>query len=129
MDIQAGGFHVYKLKNIDATMAAEQLSKVIAASALLQPNQEGKFPTTVVPDLATNSLIFAVSDRQYEALTRVLEAIDVQARQVLLRGFIAEINVTNLDRNGIDWNFLGGQIWDQFMLGGMAQIGESDSDT
>ena len=125
VDIQAGGFHVYKLKNIDATMAAEQLSKVIAASALLQPNQEGKYPTTVVPDLATNSLIFAVSDRQYEALTRVLEAIDVQARQVLLRGFIAEINVTNLDRNGIDWNFLGGQIWDQFMLGGMAQIGES----
>ena len=125
VDIQAGGFHVYKLKNIDATVAAEQLSKVIAASALLQPNQEGKYPTTVVPDLATNSLIFAVSDRQYEALTRVLEAIDVQARQVLLRGFIAEINVTNLDRNGIDWNFLGGQIWDQFMLGGMAQIGES----
>ena len=125
VDVQAGGFHVYKLKNIDATQAAEQLSKVLAASAMLQPNQEGKLPTTVVPDLATNSLIFAASDRQYEALTHVLEEIDVQARQVLLRGFIAEINVTNLDRNGIDWNFLGGQIWDQFMLGGMAQIGES----
>jgi general secretion pathway protein D len=125
VDVQAGGFHVYKLKNIDATQAAEQLSKVLAASAMLQPNQEGKLPTTVVPDLATNSLIFAASDRQYEALTHVLEEIDIQARQVLLRGFIAEINVTNLDRNGIDWNFLGGQIWDQFMLGGMAQIGES----
>ncbi|MBR1673036.1 MAG: type II secretion system secretin GspD [Fretibacterium sp.] len=125
VDTQAGGFYVYKLKNIDATAAAEQLGKVIAASALLQPNQEGKYPTAVVPDLATNSLIIAASDRQYEALVRVLEAIDVQAKQVLLRGFIAEINVTNLDRNGIDWNFLGGQIWDQFMLGGMAQVGES----
>ncbi|MBQ9566291.1 MAG: type II secretion system secretin GspD [Synergistaceae bacterium] len=125
IDSKVGDFHVYKLKNIDATQAAEQLSKVLGASALLQPNQEGKYPATVVPDLATNSLIFAATQRQYEALMHVLEAIDVQARQVLLRGFIAEINVTNLDRNGIDWNFLGGQIWDQFMLGGMGQLGES----
>lgn len=125
IDSKVGDFHVYKLKNIDATQAAEQLSKVLAASAMLQPNQEGKYPATVVPDLATNSLIFAATQRQYEALMHVLESIDVQARQVLLRGFIAEINVTNLDRNGIDWNFLGGQIWDQFMLGGMAQMGDS----
>ena len=40
----------------------------------------------------------------------MLDAIDVQAKQVLLRGFIAEINVTNLDRAGVDWNILGGQI-------------------
>ncbi|MDO4785829.1 MAG: type II secretion system secretin GspD [Fretibacterium sp.] len=124
VDSKAGDFHVYKLRNIDATAASEQLSKVLAASAMLQPNQEGKYPATVVPDLTTNSLIFAATQRQYDALKKVLEEIDVQAKQVLIRGFIAEVNVTNLDRAGIDWSIVGGQIWDNIMLGGTGQLGE-----
>lgn len=124
VDSKAGDFHVYKLQNIDATAASEQLSKVLAASAMLQPNQEGKYPATVVPDLTTNSLIFAATQRQYDALKKVLEAIDVQAKQVLIRGFIAEVNVTNLNRSGIDWSIVGGQIWDNIMLGGTGQLGE-----
>ena len=124
VDSKAGDFHVYKLKNIDAEAAAEQLGKVLAASAMLQPNQEGKYPPTVVPDLTTNSLIFAATQRQYDALEKVLAEIDVQAKQVLIRGFIAEVNVTNLNRAGIDWSIVGGQIWDNVMLGGMGQLGE-----
>ena len=124
VDSKAGDFHVYKLQNIDAEAAAEQLGKVLAASAMLQPNQEGKYPPTVVPDLTTNSLIFAATQRQYDALKKVLAEIDVQAKQVLIRGFIAEVNVTNLNRAGIDWSIVGGQIWDNVMLGGMGQLGE-----
>ena len=41
-----------------------------------------------------------------------------------MRGFIAEINVTNLENNGIDWAVMGGQLWDDFMLGGTAIAGE-----
>ncbi|MDR2137486.1 MAG: type II secretion system protein GspD, partial [Synergistaceae bacterium] len=125
VDRQQGDFHIYKLKNIDATAAAEQIGKVLAASAMLQPNQEGKFPATVVPDLTTNSLIFASTQRQYDALEKILNEIDIQPKQVLIRGFLAEVNVTNLDRAGIDWSFLGGQIWDNFMMGGMGQLGEA----
>lgn len=98
IDLKAGDFHIYKLKNIDAAGAAEQLGKVLAASAMLQPNQDGKYPATVVPDLTTNSLIFAATQRQYDALEKILAQIDVQPKQVLIRGFIAEINVTNLTR-------------------------------
>ena len=126
VDSKAGDFHIYKLKNIDATEAAEQLGKVLAASAMLQPNQEGKFPATVVPDLTTNSLIFAATQRQYDALEKILKDIDIQPKQVLIRGFIAEVNVTNLDKAGIDWSIMGGQIWDNFMLGGMGQLGEGN---
>ena len=54
----------------------------------------------------------------------MLAEIDIQPKQVLIRGFIAEVNVTNLDRAGIDWSIVGGQIWDNFMLGGMGQLGE-----
>ncbi|MDR2174722.1 MAG: type II secretion system secretin GspD [Synergistaceae bacterium] len=124
IDSKAGDFHIYKLQNIDATAAAEQIGKVLAASAMLQPTQEGKFPATVVPDLTTNSLIFAATQRQYDALEKILDEIDVQPKQVLIRGFLAEVNVSNLDRAGIDWSILGGQIWDNFMLGGMGQLGE-----
>jgi general secretion pathway protein D len=124
VDAKQGDFHIYKLKNIDATAAAEQIGKVLAASSMLQPNQEGKFPATVVPDLTTNSLIFAATQRQYDALKKILDEIDVQPKQVLIRGFMAEVNVTNLDKAGIDWSIMGGQIWDNIMLGGMGQIGE-----
>jgi general secretion pathway protein D len=124
VDVIPGVFHIYKLQNIDATAAAEQISKVLAASAMLQPNQEGNFPATVVPDLTTNSLIFASTQRQYDALEKILNEIDIQPKQVLIRGFLAEVNVTNLDRAGIDWSIMGGQIWDNFMMGGMGQLGE-----
>ncbi|MDR2522454.1 MAG: type II secretion system secretin GspD [Synergistaceae bacterium] len=124
VDVRQGDFHIYKLQNIDATEAAEQLSKVLAASAAMQPTPEGKIPATVVPDLTTNSLIFAATQRQYDSLKKILEEIDVQPKQVLIRGFLAEVNVTNLNKAGIDWAILGGQIWDNLMLGGMGQIGE-----
>jgi general secretion pathway protein D len=55
----------------------------------------------------------------------ILDAIDVQPKQILLRGFIAEINVTNLENNGIDWSILGGQMWDDLLLGGNMSLGES----
>ena len=125
VDSKTGDFHIYKLKNIDAAAAAEQVGKVLASSTTMLGAEAAKFPATVVPDVATNSLIFASTQRQYDSLVPILEAIDVQPKQILLRGFIAEINVTNLDRNGIDWSILGGQMWDDLLLGGNMSLGES----
>ncbi|MBQ9418841.1 MAG: type II secretion system protein GspD, partial [Synergistaceae bacterium] len=51
--------------------------------------------------------------------------IDIQPNQILLRGFIAEINVTNLENNGIDWSIIGGQMWDDLLMGGNVSLGES----
>ena len=125
VDSKTGDFHIYRLKNIDATAAAEQVGKVLASSTTMLGAEAAKFPATVVPDVATNSLIFAATQRQYDSLVPILDAIDVQPKQILLRGFIAEINVTNLDRNGIDWSVLGGQMWDNLLLGGNMSLGES----
>ena len=123
VDFQESEFHIHRLRHIDAYAAAEQISRVLAASA--QMMRDGYFmPASVVPDLTTNSLIFTATQRQFDSLLPILETIDVQPRQVLIRGFIAEINVTNLDRAGIDWSILGGQIWDNFMLGATGQLGE-----
>lgn len=125
LDTKTGDFHIYKLKNIDATVAAEQVGKVLAAAAMLQPNKEGQFTPTVVPDLTTNSLIFAATQIQYDALKKILDEIDILPKQVLIRGFLAEVNVTNLNKAGIDWSILGGQMWDNFLLGAQGTLGES----
>ena len=124
VDSKNGDFHIYRLKNIDAASAAEQVGKVLASSTTMLGTEAAKFPATVVPDIATNSLIFAATQRQYDSLVPILDAIDIQPKQILLRGFIAEINVTNLDRNGIDWSMLGGQLWDDLLLGGNMSLGE-----
>ena len=125
IDSKIGDFHIYKLKNIDATIASEQVAKVLASTATMLGSDAAKFPATVVPDVATNSLIFAATQRQFDSLVPILDAIDIQPRQILLRGFIAEINVTNLENNGIDWSLVGGQMWDDLLLGGNMSLGES----
>lgn len=125
VDSKIGDFHIYKLKNIDATAAAEQVGRVLASSASMLGVDAARLPAVVVPDVATNSLIFASTQRQYDSLVPILDTIDVQPKQILLRGFIAEINVSNLENNGIDWNIVGGQMWDDLLLGGNMSLGES----
>lgn len=125
VDSKIGDFHIYKLKNIDATAASEQVAKVLASTATMLGADAAKFPATVVPDVATNSLIFAATQRQFDSLVPILDAIDVQPKQILLRGFIAEINVTNLENNGIDWNVVGGMMFDDLLMGGNFALGES----
>ena len=125
VDSKIGDFHIYRLKNIDATAAAEQVGRVLASTTAMLGPDAARFPATVVPDVATNSLIFAATQRQYDSLKPILDAIDVQPKQILLRGLIAEINVSNLENNGIDWNIVGGQMWDDLLLGGNMALGES----
>ncbi|MBQ6435114.1 MAG: type II secretion system protein GspD, partial [Synergistaceae bacterium] len=125
VDSKIGDFHIYKLKYIDATAASEQVAKVLAATATMLGQEAAKFPATVVPDVSTNSLIFAATQRQFDSLVPILDAIDIQPKQILLRGFIAEINVTNLENNGVDWSIVGGQMWDNLLLGGNMSLGEN----
>jgi general secretion pathway protein D len=124
VDTRDSDFHIYNLKNINAKNAAEQLSTILAASARMLPGDpSSSIPPTVVPDLTTNSLIFSASRAQYESLSKILDQIDVQPKQVLLRGLIAEVNLSNLDRAGIDWSTFGGNIMGDAVLGSQLSLG------
>lgn len=125
LDVPAtvGNFHVYRLQNADAKIVSEQLSQILSVAAKLQPDQKGAFPSTVVPDLPTNSLILTASREQYAAIKDILEELDVQPKQVLLRGLIAEVNLTKLNSAGIDWAAWGGDASDNMLIGGNAQLG------
>lgn len=120
-------FHIYKLKNADAKTVAEQLSQILAVSAKSNPAQKGAAPTpsTVVPDLPTNSLIFMVSQEKFESIKSVLDQLDTQPKQVLLRGLIAEVNLNKLNSAGIDWAAWGGAITGDAIIAGQGQLGMS----
>lgn len=125
LDVPAivGNFHVYKLQNADAKTVAEQLGQILSVAARLQPDGKGAMPTTVVPDLPTNSLILTASKEQYGAIKGILEELDIQPKQVLLRGLIAEVNLTKLNSAGIDWAAWGGDASNNMLIGGNAQLG------
>ena len=118
-------FHVYKLHNADAKTVAEQLSQILATAAKLSPDKDGGVPSTVVPDLPTNSLIFTASQEQYNSLKSILEQLDTQPKQVMLRGLIAEVSLNKLNSAGIDWAAWGGDIMGDAVVAGNVQLGNT----
>ncbi len=118
-------FHVYRLKNADAKTVAEQLSQILAVAAKLSPDPKGAMPSTVVPDLPTNSLVFTASQEQYNSLKTILEQLDTQPKQVLLRGLIAEVSLNKLNSAGIDWAAWGGDLMGSMVGAANVQLGNT----
>ncbi|MDR3331536.1 MAG: type II secretion system secretin GspD [Synergistaceae bacterium] len=125
LDIQStiDNFHIYRLQNADAKTLAEQLSQILAVAARMQADPNQATPASVVPDLPTNSLILTASREQFAAIKSVIEELDIQPRQVMLRGLIAEVNLTKLNSAGIDWAAWGGEAGSDVLAGGNAQFG------
>ena len=118
-------FHVYRLKNADAKTVAEQLSQILSVAAKLSPDPKGALPSTVVPDLPTNSLVFTATQEQFNSLKTILEQLDTQPKQVLLRGMIAEVSLNKLNSAGIDWAAWGGDIFGSIVGAGNIQLGNT----
>jgi general secretion pathway protein D len=128
LDVPArgGDFHVYRLQNADAETVAEQLSEILSVASRLKPAQgEAEMPSTVVADIPTNSLIFAAQPSQFQSIVNIIEKIDIQPKQVMLRGLIAEVNITKLNDAGIDWATWGGTVTGDAYLATQAQLGNA----
>jgi general secretion pathway protein D len=82
-------------------------------------------PASVVPDVATNSLVLIATQEQYESIKTIIEELDIQPKQVLLRGLIAEVNLTKLNSAGVDWAAWGGSATNDMLIGGSAQLGSA----
>ena len=120
---KSGEFHIYALENADAKMMSEQLSKILAAQAAQAATKEERIPATVVADIPSNSLIIAASPTQYQSLEEIIRTLDTLPRQVLLRGLIAEVNLTKLDNAGIDWATWGGSVAGDVVTAGQINLG------
>ena len=122
---RAGQYHVVALKNSDAKVMAEKLSTILSTAAKLQPDQKGSLPSSVVADPGTNSLIFVAEDATARNIEAIIQKLDIQPKQVFLRGLIAEVNMTRLNNAGIDWATWGGAITGDVVLAGQAALGNS----
>lgn len=124
---RAQNYHVYKLQNADAKTVAEQLTKILSGlSASKATNGEAAATSsTVVPDLPTNSLVFTASQEEFDSLKSVLKELDIRPRQVLLRGLIAEVNLTKLKNAGIDWAAWGGKMMGDVVGAANVQMGNN----
>ncbi|NLI96288.1 MAG: type II secretion system secretin GspD [Synergistaceae bacterium] len=120
---RAGQYHVVPLKNTDAKTMAEKLSTILSTAAKLQPDQKGALPASVVADPGTNSLIFVAEDATARNIEAIIQKLDIQPKQVFIRGLIAEVNMTKLNNAGIDWATWGGAITGDAVLAGQAALG------
>lgn len=120
---RAGQYHVVPLKNTDAKIMAEKLSTILSTASKLQPDQKGALPASVVADTGTNSLIFVADDATARNIETIIQKLDIQPKQVFIRGLIAEVNMTRLNNAGIDWATWGGAITGDAVLAGQAALG------
>ncbi len=120
---RAGQYHVVPLKNTDARIMAEKLSTILSTASKLQPDQKGALPASVVADPGTNSLIFVAEDATARNIEAIIQKLDIQPKQVFIRGLIAEVNMTRLNNAGIDWATWGGAITGDAVLAGQAALG------
>jgi general secretion pathway protein D len=70
--------------------------------------------TTIVPSAATNSLVIRTAPPNYPLLEETIQALDVRPAQVLLEVLIAEIQLDNSTRYGINWSIIGRDVSAQF---------------
>lgn len=109
-------FKVYYLKNATAEDVAKSISSLLEEKKKLiteiKKEQKGtaaaKEPDTYVStkvahDTATNSLIFYVTEREYNDIVPMIEMLDAPQKQILISAIIAETQLSNSLDAGIAW--------------------------
>jgi len=78
-------------------------SKKILKNEASSQNPESNI--VITSDPVRNALIIEATHHQYLEIKRILDAIDVLPRQVLIEATIAEIRLTDQSQLGISWNY------------------------
>ena len=121
-EAEHGRVHVYYLANAKAEELSNTLQSLAqgaqkdapgarrAPGAPNLPNAQrgsmtGMFEgeVKITADKATNSLLVMSSGHDYRALRGLIEKLDVARRQVYVEAAILEINVSDSDKEGLNW--------------------------
>lgn len=83
--------------------------------------------TTIVPDLATNSLVIRTEPPNYPVLRETVEQLDVRPPQVLLEVLVTEITLDEATQYGINWSIFSDNVGDASVTGrfGAQQFADS----
>ena len=74
--------------------------------------------TTIVPELATNSLVIRTEPPNYPLLAETIEQLDVRPPQVLLEVAVAEVALDEATQYGINWSVFTDQAGSNLELTG-----------
>jgi general secretion pathway protein D len=128
----------YQVKNTDASRLAETLSQLLsgarspAASAAAAPASTNATATPtrndgVTVDKSSNTLLFQSTGEDYGDIIRIVRELDQVTRQVMIEVTVAEVNVDDSLKTGVDWFFNAangkGQISQKTQLSGNSFAG------
>ncbi|WP_177428701.1 type II secretion system secretin GspD [Candidatus Venteria ishoeyi] len=89
-----------QVKSTPATKAVKKTTSVAAVSAELN--------VTIVADESTNSLLIRSTPRDYRQLLNTIALLDAVPQEVMINVVVAEVELTNEHKFGIDWSALFG---------------------
>ncbi len=133
-------FKVYYLKNADAEEVAKNISLLLEEKKKLieaikteqQGTEAAKNPETVVStkvasDKATNSLMFYITEKEYEEIVPMIEKIDAPQKQILITAIVAETQLDNSIDAGVAWQVISDPGVISSFQGGLDQTGVLNS--
>ena len=105
---------------VDNTMktAEEHRAEAQAGSRTAGFSGELSGPVAFVVDEPTNSILVRCAEVDYRIIRGVIQQLDIFPRQVLIEVLIAEINLDESNKLGVEWQHI-------FNLGGSAKIGRA----
>lgn len=124
---QEGKIHVYFLKHAKAKEMAEMLSSLTSGAGAKKDAKAGSSGPIIAEfeggmkitaDESTNSLVITATPKDYQTLvTKVIEQLDVQRRQVYLEAVVMELSVTKGLNYGLGGAFGGGKVGGARIMG------------
>jgi len=85
-----------------------------------QPSGELTGEVEIIADEVNNAIIIKASQKDYETISKVLRAIDVMPRQVLIEVLIAEVTLNKDTKYGVEWYIKSNGISSKDYQGGIS---------
>jgi len=98
----SGDIHVVYLKNATAKEVAQSLTSAIA-TLRISGTVDNSRPIQVTADEGTNAVIVAAASQDFDAVSQIIDKLDIVREQVLVEMLIVEVSQEKLTALGVDW--------------------------
>ncbi|MBI3266729.1 MAG: hypothetical protein HYZ67_06700 [Chlamydiae bacterium] len=102
--------YVYSLKNADVQNVAQVLTQLFEKEGASSGSAENKTPW-VVADPMTNALLIHASREKYLAMKKAIRKLDAPKKQILVEVLVAEVNIDQTEKMGIEWATVEGVVY------------------
>lgn len=106
--VSSGDIHIYTLEHNEAEKLANVLTRLdvpVVESRVQDPNkpqQKGE-KIKAVAHKDSNSVIITATKEEWQEIQRIIKALDMPRKQILLEVLIVELSSNDLNDFGIDW--------------------------